>query len=89
MPAPEVLLVETLTIDEHPREVMVQRQCRQRAERDRAQPDHSQRAAARRQAGAALGAIHSIRVGGFYKRRPDGSWISPIGRSCSRRSINH
>jgi aminoglycoside phosphotransferase (APT) family kinase protein len=88
VPAPEVLLVDTITIDEHPREVIVQRRVPGRAlseiERDLT-PD--QRAAAWRQAGAALGAIHSIRVGGFYKRHADGSWDFPNWRSISKQSV--
>jgi aminoglycoside phosphotransferase (APT) family kinase protein len=88
VPTPEVLLVEMLTIDGHPREVMVQRRVPGRAlseiEGDLT-PD--QRAAVWRQAGAALGAIHSIRVGGFYKRHPDGSWDFPDWKSISEQSI--
>src|SRR5689334_9065171 len=85
VPAPEVLLVEIITIAGQPREVMVQRRVPGRAlseiEGDLT-PD--QRAAVWRQAGAALGAIHSIHVGGFYKRCPDGSWDFPDWESISQ-----
>jgi aminoglycoside phosphotransferase (APT) family kinase protein len=88
VPAPDILLVETITIDQHSREVMVQRRVPGRAlsefERDLA-PD--QRAAIWRQAGAVLGAIHSIHVGGFYKRHPDGSWDFPDWESVSEQSL--
>jgi aminoglycoside phosphotransferase (APT) family kinase protein len=46
-----------------------------------------QRAGIWRQAGAALGAIHSIHVGGFYKRHSDGSWDFPNRESVSQQSI--
>jgi aminoglycoside phosphotransferase (APT) family kinase protein len=88
VPAPEVLLVETITIDGQSREAMVQRRMLGRAlsevERDLTP---AQRAAVWRQAGAALGAIHSIHVGGFYKRHPDGSWDFPDWSSVSQQSI--
>ncbi len=88
VPAPEVLLTETISIGEQPREVMVQRRVPGRAlseiERDLT-PE--QRAAVWRQAGAALGAIHSIRVGGFYKRRAGGSWDFPDWRTVAEQSI--
>ena len=88
VPAPEVLFVETISIDELPREVMVQRRVPGRAlseiERDLTT---EQRTAVWRQAGAALGAIHSIRVGGFYKLNPDGSWDFPNWKSVAERSI--
>jgi aminoglycoside phosphotransferase (APT) family kinase protein len=74
VPAPEVLLIET-TADEGTREVMVQRRVPGRA---LSEIEHSltptQRAAAWAQAGAALGTIHSIQVGGFYKRNAGGEW---------------
>lgn len=88
VPVPEVLLVETINIDGNEREVMVQRRVPGRAlseiERDLT---IEQRAAVWRQAGAALGAIHSIRVGGFYKRHPDGSWDFPVWKSVAEQSI--
>jgi aminoglycoside phosphotransferase (APT) family kinase protein len=88
VPAPEVLLLEMLTIEGHPREVMVQRRVLGRAlseiEGDLT-PD--QRAMIWRQAGAVLGAIHSIGVGGFYKHHPDGSWDFPDWKSVSEQSI--
>ena len=88
VPAPDVLLVETITIEQHTREVMVQRRVPGRAlsEIER-ELTPEQRAAVWRQAGAALGAIHSIQVGGFYKRRRDGSWDFPDWKSVSEQSI--
>jgi aminoglycoside phosphotransferase (APT) family kinase protein len=87
VPAPEVLLVETITIDQQGRDVMVQRRVPGRAlseiERDLT---IEQRAAVWRQAGVALGAIHSIAVGGFYKRHSDGSWDFPNWESASKLS---
>jgi aminoglycoside phosphotransferase (APT) family kinase protein len=84
---PDVLLVETIDIDGNEREVMVQRRVPGRAlseiERDLT---IEQRAAVWRQAGAALGAIHSIAVGGFYKRHSDGSWDFPNWESASKLS---
>jgi aminoglycoside phosphotransferase (APT) family kinase protein len=88
VPAPEVLLVEMITIDGQPREVMVQRRVPGRAlsEIERTlTPD--QRAEVWRQAGAALGAMHSILVGGFYKRHSDGSWDFPDWKNISEQSI--
>src|SRR5215212_1125483 len=69
VPVPDVLLVEMLPIEGHTREVMVQRRVPGRAlsEIER-ELTTEQRAEVWRQAGAALGAIHSIHVGGFYKR---------------------
>jgi aminoglycoside phosphotransferase (APT) family kinase protein len=88
VPAPEVLLVETIAIDEHQRDVMVQRRVVGRALSEiEGQLTPEQRAAIWRQAGAALSAIHSIRVGGFYKRHSDGSWDFPDWKSISERSI--
>ena len=87
VPAPDVLLVETLTIDEHPREVMVQRRVPGRALSEfEGDLTPQQRADVWRQAGAALGAIHSIRVGGFYKRHPDGTWDFPDWDSVCKQS---
>jgi aminoglycoside phosphotransferase (APT) family kinase protein len=87
VPAPEVLLVET-TSDEHAREVMVQRRVPGHALSD---IEHdlkpAQRAAVWAQAGVALGAIHSIHVGGFYKRNADGEWDFPDWDSISAQSI--
>jgi hypothetical protein len=88
VPVPEVLLVETLAIGGQPREVMVQRRVPGRA---LGEIEHTlapeQRAAVWRQAGVALGAIHSIRVGGFYKRHPDGGWDFPDWQSISEQAI--
>jgi aminoglycoside phosphotransferase (APT) family kinase protein len=78
VPAPEVYLIEAVTIDDQPREVMVQRRVPGRALSEiapnlqRGELEHIWQ-----QAGAALGAIHSIAVGGFYKLRPNGRWDFP------------
>jgi aminoglycoside phosphotransferase (APT) family kinase protein len=78
VPAPEVLLVETMALDGNTREVMVQRRVPGRALSEiEGDLTPEQRAAVWRQAGAALGAIHSIPVGGFYRRHADGSWDFP------------
>jgi aminoglycoside phosphotransferase (APT) family kinase protein len=85
VPVAEVLLVEILTIDDQPREVMVQRRVPGRAlseiapDLQRAKLEHIWQ-----QAGAALGAIHSIRVGGFYKLRSDGHWDFPDWESMAQ-----
>jgi aminoglycoside phosphotransferase (APT) family kinase protein len=88
VPVPDVLLVETIDIDGIKREVMVQRRVPGHAlseiERDLT---IEQRAVVWCQAGAALGAIHSIAVGGFYKRHSDGSWDFPTWDSISKQSI--
>jgi aminoglycoside phosphotransferase (APT) family kinase protein len=88
VPVPEVLLVETIDIDGIKREVMVQRRVPGHAlsEIER-ELTAQQRAAIWRHAGAALGAIHSISVGGFYKRHSDGSWDFPTWDSISKQSI--
>jgi aminoglycoside phosphotransferase (APT) family kinase protein len=88
VPAPDVLLVEMLAIGGQPREVMVQRRVPGRALSEiESTLTPEQRALVWRQAGATLGAIHSIRVGGFYKRHADGSWDFPDWQSIVERSI--
>jgi aminoglycoside phosphotransferase (APT) family kinase protein len=85
VPVAEVYLVETLTIDDQPREVMVQRRVPGRALIEiasglqRGELEHMWQ-----QAGAALGAIHSITVGGFYKLRSDGRWDFPDWESMAQ-----
>jgi aminoglycoside phosphotransferase (APT) family kinase protein len=88
VPAPEVLLVERIAIDGHTREVMIQSRVPGRALCEiECELTPEQRVAVWRQAGAALGAIHSIQVGGFYKRHSDGSWDFPDWDSVSKQSI--
>jgi aminoglycoside phosphotransferase (APT) family kinase protein len=85
VPAPEVCLVETLTLDDRPHEVMVQRRVPGRALSEIA--PNLQRAVLEqiwRQAGATLGAIHGIKVGGFYKLRPGGRWDFPDWESMAQ-----
>ncbi|HEU5097560.1 MAG TPA: aminoglycoside phosphotransferase family protein [Roseiflexaceae bacterium] len=87
VPAPEVLLLDTIG-DELPREVMVQRRVPGRA---LSEIEHEltpeQRAIAWARAGAALGAIHSIKVGGFYKRHADGGWDFPDWATIAAQSL--
>jgi aminoglycoside phosphotransferase (APT) family kinase protein len=89
VPAPEVLLVEHLLVDGQPREVMVQRAVPGRPLCEiHAALSRDQLAEIWRQIGAALGAIHSVRAGGFYKRHPDGSWDFPDWASIMRSAIH-
>jgi aminoglycoside phosphotransferase (APT) family kinase protein len=85
VPVAEVYLVATLPIEGQPREVMVQRRVPGRALSEIA-PDLQRDELEHiwRQAGAALGAIHNIPVGGFYKLRPDGRWDFPDWESMAQ-----
>lgn len=78
VPVPEILFVATVLIEEQPREAMVQRTLAgtplSTILRSLAT---SEQAALFAQAGEALRGIHSIAVGGFWRRHDDGTWDWP------------
>lgn len=77
-PVADVLLLTTRTFEDGPPEVMVQRALPGRPASDiwpSLSPFEQARVCA--QAGAALRRIHSVPVGGFYRRHEDGSWDFP------------
>lgn len=77
-PVADVLLLTTRVLDDAPREVMVQRALPGRPASDlwpSLSPSEQARVCA--MAGAALRRIHSVPVGGFYRRHEDGSWDFP------------
>ncbi len=78
VPVTDVLLLTTRVLDNAPREVMVQRALAGRPA-DVLWPSlsPSDRTHICAQAGAALRRLHSIKVGGFYRRHDDETWDFP------------
>jgi aminoglycoside phosphotransferase (APT) family kinase protein len=83
-PVPEILLVDTLSLDGDEREVMVQRAVPGRPLSDVQDAlSRDELAHVWAQAGEALARIHSVPAGGFYKMRQPGVWDFPNGASVT------
>ena len=77
-PAPEVLLLDTVENGDERLEALVERAVPGRPLIDvLPRLDAATRRRVFAQAGVALRQIHSVRVGGFYRRHADGSWDFP------------
>jgi len=90
VPVPEVLGLETLTMADGHREVMVQRRLPGRplsAILPSLGPGERARVLFR--AGEALRGIHTINVGGYYRRRDDGSWDFPSRVAVAKSAMRH
>ena len=78
VPVPEVLLVDQVVDGETALEFMVETRVPGQPLEDRLpRLTQAERRHVFRQMGEVLARLHSIRVGGFYRRQPDGTWDFP------------